>query len=58
MDSLSSAKYRADGHPEYKIPALLVNGTVRGPNAAKGISDLALVYGDYYFIKALHHLIK
>jgi hypothetical protein len=58
MDSLSSAKYRADGRPEYKIPALFVNGTVTGPNAAKGKSDLALIYGDYYFIKALHHLMK
>ncbi len=56
MDSLSSAKYRADGHPEYKLPALLVNGTIAGPNAEKGESDLALPYGDYYFIKALHHL--
>ncbi len=25
MDSLSLAKYRANGHPEYKLPALLVN---------------------------------
>jgi uncharacterized protein YyaL (SSP411 family) len=58
MDTLSSAKYRADGHPEYKIPALLVNGTILGPNAAKGKSDLALTYGDYYFIKTLQHLIK
>jgi unsaturated chondroitin disaccharide hydrolase len=37
---------------------LLVNGTTAGPNAAKGNSDLALTYGDYYFIKALHHLMK
>jgi uncharacterized protein YyaL (SSP411 family) len=58
MDTLSSAKYRADGHPEYKLPALLVNGTTAGPNAKKGNSDLALSYGDYYFIKALHHLMK
>jgi hypothetical protein len=35
-----------------------VNGTILGPNAAKGKSDLALTYGDYYFIKTLQHLMK
>ncbi len=58
MDSLSSAKYRTDGHPEYKIPALIANGTLGGPNAHKGFYDLSIIFGDYYYIKALQHLIK
>ena len=58
MESLSSAKYRADGHTDYKLPALIVNGTTAGPNAAKGKSDLAIIYGDYYYIKALNYFFK
>lgn len=55
MNSLSSAKYRADGKPEYKIPALIVNTTITGPNASPGKYDLALSYADYYYIKAFQY---
>ena len=58
MDSLSSDKYRGDGRSEYKLPSLLVNGTIAGPNAAKEKSDLALIYGDYYLTEAIHYLSK
>jgi len=50
MDSLSSAKYRADVLPDYKIPALLVNGTTAGQ------FDLSIIFGDYYYLKALKHI--
>ena len=56
MDSLSSEKYRADGKPVYKIPALLANATGAGPNAAPGKSDLSIIYADYYFISNFHYL--
>ena len=56
MESLSSDKYRADGKAVYKLPALVVNATSAGPNAAKGHSDLALTYADYYFIKSFQYL--
>ena len=56
MSSLLSDEYRADGRKEYKLPALIVNGTIAGPNAAKGKYDLALSYGDYFFLKAFQYL--
>ena len=49
MDSLNSSQYRADGKPEYKIPALIVNGS------GKNDYDMALIYGDYYYIKAFNY---
>ncbi|KAL1917374.1 uncharacterized protein VTP21DRAFT_5030 [Calcarisporiella thermophila] len=48
--SLASSKYRADGRPEYRIPAILVNGTIF---YKQGIFDTATPYGDYYFLHAL-----
>jgi uncharacterized protein YyaL (SSP411 family) len=56
MDSLSSPKYRADGHPEYKIPALIANGTAGGPNAHKGSYDLSIIFGDYYYAKSFQYV--
>jgi hypothetical protein len=50
MDSLNSSQYRADGKPEYKIPALIVNGSTDGNNY-----DTALIFGDYYYIKAFNY---
>ncbi|CAG2102385.1 unnamed protein product [Medioppia subpectinata] len=55
VESLASSRYRADGNPAYKLPALIVNGTISGPNAQKGKSDVALTYGDYYFMNALKY---
>ena len=56
VESLSSDKYRADGKPSYKLPSLIVNATITGPNAAKDSSDVALTYADYYFIKTFQHV--
>ena len=57
MESLSSDKYRADGKPVYKLPALLANGTTAGPNGAYNKSDLSIIYGDYYFIKSFKNIV-
>jgi unsaturated chondroitin disaccharide hydrolase len=50
MESLISDKYRADGKPEYNIPAILVNGTVF---YNQGDFDTSIVYADFYFLRAL-----
>lgn len=50
MESLMSDKYRADGKPEYKLPAILVNGTVF---VRENDLNTAIVYGDFYFLRAL-----
>jgi len=49
LESLAS-NYRADVHPDYKIPAILVNGTVF---FRENDFDTAITYGDYYFLRAL-----
>lgn len=53
LQSLSSAKYRADGNPKYKLPALLANGSTDGHNY-----DKAYVFGDYYYIKSMSYFLK
>lgn len=52
MENLFSEKYRADSKLEYRIPALLVNGTA---DYKRGDYDRALIFGDYYFVKSLAH---
>lgn len=58
VSSLSSDKYLISEHSNYTIPALLGNSTVAGPNADPNKSDLALIYADYYMLKALGYLSK
>lgn len=53
VESLSSTKYKIEGHPEYRLPALLANSTIMGPNGDPGKSDLSLIYTDYYYLQAL-----
>jgi len=53
MISSLFAHYRADGKPEYKIPALLVNGTYY----YKTSYDRATSYGDYYFVKSIQYFL-
>jgi uncharacterized protein YyaL (SSP411 family) len=53
IESLSSPAYRADGKPEYHLPALVVNGTV----ARDGVFDVALIYGDYYLTKSIEYFL-
>lgn len=50
LESLVSANYRADGMDTYKIPAILVNGTVF---FSAGNFNTAIVYGDMYFLEAI-----
>lgn len=54
--SLSSEKYLANGHASYRLPALLANSTIAGPNGDHEKSDVALIYADYYMLKALKYL--
>jgi len=44
------------GDKDYKLPALLANGTM-GPYP-KNLYDVALVYGDYYLTQAILRLAK
>lgn len=53
LQSLSSAKYRADGNPKYKLPALLANASIDGSNYDKAFS-----FGDYYYIKSMSYFLK
>lgn len=50
LENLMSEKYRSDGKPEYKVPSILVNGTVF---FHEGNTNTAIVYGDFYFLQAL-----
>lgn len=50
LESLMSPNYRADGKSTYKIPAILVNGTV---HYSAGNFNTAIVYGDMYFLEAI-----
>jgi hypothetical protein len=50
MSSLFSDKYRAEGKPEYKIPAIIVNGT---HFYLAHTVDQTMSFGDYYFKKSI-----
>lgn len=50
LESLMSPNYRADGSSTYKIPAILVNGTV---HFKQDNLNSAIVYGDMYFLEAI-----
>jgi hypothetical protein len=56
VDQLSSAKYMIYGDKDYKLPALLANGTM-GPYPSNPY-DVALDYTDYYFTQAILRLAK
>lgn len=56
VDQLSSPKYLIYGNKDYKLPALLANGTA-GPYPAKPY-DVALSFGDYYLTQAIVRLAK
>ncbi len=56
VDQLSGPKYMIYGNKDYKLPALLANGTTaKGPTAPY---DAALAYGDYYLTQAIVRLAK
>jgi len=52
MDSLFFDKYRANAKSEYKILALIVNGTA---DYKKHNFDTALIFEDYYFAKSISY---
>ncbi|CAF1277624.1 unnamed protein product, partial [Didymodactylos carnosus] len=54
VDQLSSPTYLISGNKDYKLPALLANGT-QGPYP-KAVYDVALPYGDYYLTQAVIRL--
>ncbi len=54
MSSLFSDKYRADGKPEYKIPAIIVNGT---HFYLAHTVDQVMSFGDYYFSKSIQYFL-
>ena len=56
IEQLSSSKYMIYGNPEYKLPALLANGTV-GPYP-RSLYDGSLSYSDYFFTQAIVRLRK
>ncbi len=56
VDQLSSPKYSIYGNKDYKLPALLANGTI-GPYPERPY-DVALSYGDYYLTQAVVRLSK
>jgi len=56
IEQLSSSKYMIYGNPDYKLSALLTNGTW-GPYP-KNPFDVSLSYGDYYLTQAIVRLSK
>lgn len=56
VDQLSSPDYLIYGDKQYKLPALLTNGTM-GPYP-KSSYDVSLIYGDYYLTQAIIRLSK
>ncbi len=56
VDQLSSPKYMIYGNKDYKLHALLTNGTI-GPYPERPY-DISLPYGDYYLTQALIRLAK
>jgi len=56
VEQLSSSKYAIYGNPDYKLPAVIANGTV-GPYPHNPY-NVALSYGDYYLTQAALRLSK
>jgi unsaturated chondroitin disaccharide hydrolase len=56
VDQLSSPKYLIYGDQDYKLPALLANGTA-GPYPERPY-DIAFSFGDYYLTQAIVRLAK
>jgi hypothetical protein len=56
VDQLSGPKYMIYGDKDYKLPALLTNGTA-GPYPQSPY-DIALAYGDYFLTQAVVRLSK
>jgi unsaturated chondroitin disaccharide hydrolase len=56
VDQLSSPKYGIYGDKDYKLPALIANGTM-GPYPSSPY-NVALEYGDYYLTQAVVRLAK
>jgi hypothetical protein len=56
VDQLSSPKYLISGNKDYKLPALLANGT--GGPYPQNPYDVAFSFGDYYLTQAIVRLAK
>ncbi len=56
VDQLSSPKFSIYGDKDYRLPALLANGT--GGPYPQNAYDIALIFGDYYLTQAVVRLGK
>jgi hypothetical protein len=56
VDQLTSSRFLISGNKDYKLPALMANGTV-GPYPARPY-DVVLSFGDYYLTQAIVRLAK
>ncbi len=56
IDQLTSSRFLISGNKDYKLPALMANGTV-GPYPARPY-DVVLSFGDYYLTQAIVRLSK
>ena len=56
IDQLTSSRFFIPDNPNYKLPALIANGTI-GPYPARAF-DVALSFCDYYLTQAIVRLSK
>ncbi len=56
VDQLTSPRFLISGNKDYKLPALMANGT-GGPYPARAY-DVAFSFGDYYLTQAVVRLAK
>ncbi len=56
VDQLTSSRFLISGNKDYKLPAIMANGTL-GPYPKNGY-DLALSFADYYLTQAVVRLSK
>ena len=56
VDQLSSPKYLLNGNKDYKLPAIIANGT--GGPYPRSAYDVAFSFGDYYLTQAVVRLAK
>ncbi len=56
VDQLTSPRFLISGNKDYKLPAIMANGTL-GPYP-RNAYDVALSFGDYYLTQAVVRLSK
>ena len=56
VDQLTTSRFLISGNPNYKLPAIMANGTL-GPYPSRPF-DVALSFGDYYLTQTIVRLSK